>query len=108
MLKRLRLLVALQEIDQEILEIKQELARIPAEADRREVAVEAKREKLEKLEQSAKSLKLDNKELELDIAALDSTVNRSQQKLLEVNDQRSYNALRNQIATNEVGTREAY
>ena len=101
MLKRLRLLVALQEIDQEILEIKQELARIPEEAARREAALDTKREKLEKLELSAKSLHIDNKELELEIAALDSSVNRSQQKLLEVPDQKSYNALRNQIATNK-------
>ena len=97
--ERLLLLVQLQELDREILAIKKNLSRLPEESKKRSLTLESKKERLAKLEQNYRALNLDNEELDLEIKALGSQISRSQEKLLEVRNQREYNAMKGMLAS---------
>ncbi len=95
---RLRLLVELQEIDREVLAMRQRFSRLPEEAKKRSAVLEDKQEKLRKAEQTQTALKLDSRELEGEANALNSQITRSQDKVLELRNEREFRAMKTQIA----------
>ncbi len=97
--ERLLQFVQLQELDREILAIKKNLSRLPEEAKKRSDALSSKRDRLTKLEQNYKSLQLDNSEIELEIKALGSQITRYSEKMLEVRNQREFNAMKGTISS---------
>ncbi|GAB4150971.1 MAG: hypothetical protein Kow00107_01530 [Planctomycetota bacterium] len=96
---RLRLLVELQEIDREVLSLKMSLSRLPEEAKKRAAALQEKKDKLAKSEQAYQSLILDNRELEGEVNALNMQIMRSQERMLDLRNQREFQAMKSQIAS---------
>jgi len=99
MKERLRNLVSLQEIDSEIIAIKRKVSRLPEELKRRNEALEEKRSRLQIQLHNLTTVQLDNKELEIEISGLNASVTRNQERLLEVKNQREYQAVKNQLAS---------